>query len=82
MHCGKLISFSLPVVGARKELWDAKQVRFGGCCHSYQLAGATEKSNSKMAMSDVDVSSSVDQDEDPLGELSDEELFNLVQETL
>ena len=35
-----------------------------------------------MAMSDVDVSSSVDPDEDPLGELSDEELFNLVQEAM
>ncbi|EDO35964.1 predicted protein [Nematostella vectensis] len=34
------------------------------------------------ASSDVDVSSSLDQDEDPLVELSDEELYNLVQETI
>lgn len=34
------------------------------------------------AMSDFDVSSSVDQDEDPLTELNDEELFNLVEETM
>ena len=36
----------------------------------------------KMAMSDVDVSSSLDHDEEPLAELADEELYNLVQETL
>lgn len=36
----------------------------------------------KMAMSDVDVSSSLDHDEEPLAELTDEELYNLVQETL
>lgn len=36
----------------------------------------------KMAMSDVDVSSSLDHDEEPLAELSDEELYSLVQETL
>ena len=42
----------------------------------------TSRPKSKMAMSDVDVSSSLDQDEDPLAELTDEELFNLVQETL
>ena len=35
-----------------------------------------------MAMSDVDVSSSLDHDEEPLAELADEELYNLVQETL
>ncbi|KAL9986980.1 hypothetical protein ACROYT_G001210 [Oculina patagonica] len=35
-----------------------------------------------MAMSDVDVSSSLDHDEEPLAELTDEELYNLVQETL
>lgn len=32
-------------------------------------------------MSDVDVSSSLDHDEEPLAELTDEELYNLVQET-
>ena len=37
---------------------------------------------SKMALSDVDVSSSLDHDEEPLAELTDEELYNLVQETL
>lgn len=36
----------------------------------------------KMAMSDVDVSSSLDHDEEPLAELTDEELYNLVQETM
>ena len=36
----------------------------------------------KMALSDVDVSSSLDHDEEPLAELTDEELYNLVQETL
>lgn len=36
----------------------------------------------KMAMSDVEVSSSLDHDEEPLAELTDEELYSLVQETL
>jgi len=36
----------------------------------------------KMALSDVDVSSSLDHDEEPLAELTDEELYNLAQETL
>lgn len=40
------------------------------------------KGKIKMAMSDVDVSSSLDHDEEPLAELTDEELYNLVQETL
>ncbi|KAK2564595.1 Coiled-coil domain-containing protein 113 [Acropora cervicornis] len=35
-----------------------------------------------MAMSDVDVSSSLDHDEEPLAELSDEELYNIVQENI
>lgn len=35
-----------------------------------------------MAMSDADLSSSVDPDEDPLIDLSDEELYNVVQETM
>lgn len=35
-----------------------------------------------MAMSDVEVSSSLDHDEEPLAELTDEELYSLVQETL
>ncbi|XP_068691858.1 cilia- and flagella-associated protein 263-like [Montipora foliosa] len=35
-----------------------------------------------MAMSDVDMSSSLDHDEEPLAELTDEELYNLVQENL
>lgn len=39
------------------------------------------KEKIKMAMSDVDVSSSLDHDEEPLAELTDEELYNLVQET-
>ncbi|XP_031565323.1 coiled-coil domain-containing protein 113-like [Actinia tenebrosa] len=34
------------------------------------------------ASSDVDVSSSLDQEEDPLTELTDQELYNLVQETI
>ena len=33
-------------------------------------------------MSDVDVSSSLDHDEEPLAELSDEELYNIVQENM
>lgn len=37
---------------------------------------------SKMAASDVEVSSSLDQEEDPSTELSDEDLYNLVQETM
>lgn len=41
-----------------------------------------KKEKIKMAMSDVDVSSSLDHDEEPLAELTDEELYNLVQETL
>ena len=45
------------------------------------FATAKEK-KVKMAMSDVDVSSSLDHDEEPLAELTDEELYNLVQETL
>ena len=40
------------------------------------------KGKIKMALSDVDVSSSLDHDEEPLAELTDEELYNLVQETL
>ena len=36
----------------------------------------------EMALSDVDVSSSLDHDEEPLAELTDEELSNLVQETM
>ena len=43
---------------------------------------ATVRSEFNMAMSDVDVSSSLDHDEEPLAELTDEELYNLVQETL
>ncbi|XP_028410048.1 coiled-coil domain-containing protein 113-like [Dendronephthya gigantea] len=35
-----------------------------------------------MAVSDVDVSSSIDQNEDRIEELTDEELYNLVEETL
>ncbi|KAK3727608.1 hypothetical protein QZH41_004588 [Actinostola sp. cb2023] len=35
-----------------------------------------------MAASDVEVSSSLDQEEDPLTELTDEDLYNLVQETI
>ncbi|KXJ27320.1 coiled-coil domain-containing protein 113 [Exaiptasia diaphana] len=35
-----------------------------------------------MAASDVEVSSSLDQEEDPLTELPDEDLYNLVQETI
>ena len=35
-----------------------------------------------MAMSDVDVTSSIDQNEDPIEDLTDEELYNLVEETL
>ena len=35
-----------------------------------------------MAASDVEVSSSLDQEEDPLTELTDEDLYNLVQETM
>lgn len=41
-----------------------------------------EEEKTKMAMSDVDVSSSLDHDEEPLAELTDEELYNLVQETM
>lgn len=51
-------------------------------CHGSLVVIVTSRPKSKMAMSDVDVSSSLDQDEDPLAELTDEELFNLVQETL
>ena len=35
-----------------------------------------------MAASDVDVTSSIDQNEDRIEELTDEELYSLVEETL
>lgn len=35
-----------------------------------------------MAASEVDISSSIDQNEDRIDELTDEELYNLVEETL
>lgn len=35
-----------------------------------------------MAASDVDVSSSIDQNEDPIEDLTDEELYSLVEETM
>jgi hypothetical protein len=40
------------------------------------------KEENKMAASDVDVTSSIDQNEDRIEELTDEELYNLVEETL
>ena len=49
-------------------------------CHGNLRTAKEERI--KMAMSDVDVSSSLDHDEEPLAELTDEELYNLVQETL
>jgi hypothetical protein len=42
----------------------------------------THEEENKMAASDVDVSSSIDQNEDRIEELTDEELYNLVEETL
>lgn len=35
-----------------------------------------------MATSDVEVSSSIDQNEDTVEDLTDEELYNLVEETM
>lgn len=59
----------LPRLGVRSTLpWKHSQER--------------QRQKIKMAMSDVDVSSSLDHDEEPLAELTDEELYNLVQETL
>ena len=49
-------------------------------CHGNHQCSQQRKI--KMALSDVDVSSSLDHDEEPLAELTDEELYNLVQETL
>ena len=40
------------------------------------------KQERKMAASDVDVSSSIDQNEDPIEDLTDEELYSLVEETM
>ena len=55
-------------------------------CMSCMFAMVTSRRSNgkeiKMAMSDVDVSSSLDHDEEPLAELTDEELYNLVQETM
>ena len=51
-------------------------------CLPWKPSIATAKEKIKMAMSDVDVSSSLDHDEEPLAELTDEELYSLVQETL
>lgn len=51
-------------------------------CIAMETFDVHSKRKIKMAMSDVDVSSSLDHDEEPLAELTDEELYNLVQETL
>jgi len=48
----------------------------------YVCHGNSKHRKIKMAMSDVEVSSSLDHDEEPLAELTDEELYSLVQETL
>lgn len=47
-------------------------------CYGY----VATKQERKMAASDVDVSSSIDQNEDPIEDLTDEELYSLVEETM
>lgn len=53
-----------------------------GCMFAMVTSRRSNGKEIKMAMSDVDVSSSLDHDEEPLAELTDEELYNLVQETM